>query len=127
MSGTAIHGGNNKEDITSSKVGDKVAMDVNVLSGGEASGGPESGTDATGQDAFATILTPTQVFGHLMIVNEGANAAVVSLDGGTTDDIIRVAGQSVLAFDDIAITTAAIQAKNAGAGENYSDLTIIVW
>lgn len=90
-------------------------------------GTPESGTDATGADTYATVLTPSTTFSHIMIVNEGVNPATVSLDGGATDHFIRIPGQSVQAFDAVTITAVAIQAKNANAGNNYTNLTIIVW
>ena len=87
---------------------------------------PESGTDAVGADAYATVLTPSTAFCHIMIVNEGANPATVSIDAGSTDTFIRVP-TGVFAYDGVAITAVAIQAKNAGAGSNYANLTVTVW
>jgi len=88
---------------------------------------PESGTDTTGADAYATVLTPSTTFEHIMITNEGSNPVTVSIDGGTSDTFIRVPGLSLQAYDGVAITATAIQAKNASAGDNYTDLTITVW
>ena len=87
---------------------------------------PESGTDDVGADTYATILTPSTTFSHIMIINEGGNTAVVSIDGGSTETFKRIP-TGVLAFDGVAITATAIQAKNASSGENYTNLTIIVW
>jgi hypothetical protein len=88
---------------------------------------PESGTDAVGADAYATVLTPSTAFSNIMISNEGSNPATVSIDAGTTDNFIRIPGNCVQTFEGITITAVAIQAKNASAGNNYSNLTITVW
>jgi len=88
---------------------------------------PESGTDDTGADTYATILTPSKSFTHIAIINEGTNPAVVSIDGGSTDTFVRIAGSSYQAFDQVAITATAIQAKNFTAGSNYTNLTVVVW
>jgi hypothetical protein len=87
----------------------------------------ESGTDVTGQDTYATVLTPSEAKTHIMITNEGANAAIVSLDAGVTNTISKVPGGFVMVVDSISVTTAAIQAKNFSAGQNYTNLTISVW
>lgn len=104
---------------------DNTAVRVVVTSGDNSS--PESGTDAVGADTYATILTPSTVFEHILISNEGANPATVSLDAGTTDHFIRIPGGAVEAFDDIEIPATAIQGKNGSAGNNYADLSITVW
>ena len=87
----------------------------------------ESGTDSVGQNAYATVITPTAAKKHLMIINEGPNAAIVSIDGGVTDTIAKMPGGFVTSLDDVSITTAAIQAKNFLAGANYTLLTVYVW
>lgn len=87
---------------------------------------PESGTDATGADTYATVLTPSTTFSRIMMINEGSNPAVVSIDNGVTDTFKRIPGGSVIVHDGVAITTANIQAKNASAGNNYTNLTITV-
>ncbi len=88
---------------------------------------PESGTDDTGANAYATVLTPSKSFEHISIVNEGSHPATVSIDGGSTDTFIRIAGASAQTFDGVAITNTAIQAKNRTTDSNYTDLTITVW
>ena len=88
---------------------------------------PESAIDTTGADAYATVLTPSTTFSKIMISNEGSNPATVSIDAGTTDNFIRIPGNCVQTFEGITITAVAIQAKNANAGNNYSNLTITVW
>ncbi len=88
---------------------------------------PESGTDAVGEDTYATVVTPSTTFEHIMITNEGTNPATVSLDAGITDHFIRVPGASIQAFDGVAVTATAIQAKNASGGNNYANLTVTVW
>ena len=103
-------------------VASDLAMGVSI-----GSAVPESGTDAVGADAYATVLTPSTTFKHISISNEGANPATVSIDGGTTDTFIRIAGNSIQTFDGVSITATAIQAKNASAGSNYANLTIQVW
>ena len=87
---------------------------------------PQSGTDATGADTYATVLTPSANFSRISITNEGANAAIVSIDGGTTDTFIRIPGGFAGTFHAAIRSGVAIQAKNASAGNNYSNLTVTV-
>jgi len=110
----------------------RTGTDVEITEGSvigiSPSGAPESAIDATGQDAYATIITPSRACSHILISNEGANSVTISLDAGTTDNIIKVAAASIVALDGASITAAvAIQAKNQSAGNNYTDLTITIW
>lgn len=83
--------------------------------------------DATGQDAYATVKTPTANASHIIIVLTGSNPAILSLDDGVTDHIF-VAGPSVLALDQVAISSGvAIKAKNGTGGSNYTGLNISIW
>ena len=85
------------------------------------------GLDATCQDDYATILTTTAERHHISISLEGANGAIISFDGGTSDNL-RVPANSCIVLDDVLIATStAIQAKNASAGNNYTNLAITVW
>lgn len=101
--------------------------DVVTVSVG-AAGTPEAqGIDATGQDAYATVITPTADAKHMMVTNEGAEGAIISIDAGVTDQF-TVIGGAIITFDDVDISSAvAIQAKNQNAGSNYTDLAITIW
>ena len=83
--------------------------------------------DATGEDTYATVKTPSAAASHIIIVLTGANPAIISLDAGVTDHIF-VPGASVLALDQVAISSGvAIQAKNGTGGSNYTGLNISIW
>ncbi len=85
------------------------------------------GTDATGQDAYATILTPSSNKSHIQISLDGSNDAIVSVDAGTTDHI-HMPANSIVSLDSFQVTSGvAIQAKNASAGNNYTNLNITIW
>jgi len=85
------------------------------------------GTDATGTDAYATVVTSVAAASHIMIVLQGSNDAIVSIDAGTTDSIPVPAG-SIVVLDNVTIAaTTAIQAKNASAGNNYTNLDLTIW
>ncbi|MCK5603460.1 hypothetical protein KAR91_16365 [Candidatus Pacearchaeota archaeon] len=117
----------NPDFVTATESGTKRALDVNILSGAGTSEAGQSVLDADGQDAYVTVLTPTKAYSHILVSNAGSFDAVVSLDAGATDGIAHVPAGSVLAFDDRAITTAAIQAKNYVGGSNFTLLAITVW
>jgi len=111
-------------NTASVNIGTSDAGTQRVVHGSDAA---ESGTDAVGADTYATILTPSKAFNHILITNQGTEAAIISTDGGTSDNLGRVEGGSIEAYDDYAITTAAIQAKNADAGQNYVNVSVKVW
>ena len=106
------------------------ALEVNVVAGSvtpTATTPQAYGLDATGADAYATIVTTTAIRRHIYMYNSGANDAIVSLDGGTTDHYY-LPGQTAFTFDDVLIANGAnIQAKNGVAGSNYANLYISVW
>jgi hypothetical protein len=88
---------------------------------------PTMGVDAGGQDGYAAILAaPNRVCRHLFVA-VGANGAVISLDGGTTDHL-SVPANTSWCFSGLAIPAlASIRAKNLDAGSNYAGLRISVW
>lgn len=85
------------------------------------------GTDATGQDAYATILTSVAAATHISASLEGTDNAIISVDAGTTDHIL-VPANSIVTLDGLAIAaTTAVQAKNAAASMDYTNLNITIW
>jgi hypothetical protein len=96
----------------------------NVLGG---KGLPTYGVDDTGANAYATVVTGparTCSYAHISV---GANGAIVSFDGGTTDHIAIPANTTWLLEGLLIAASAAIQGKNLVAGSNYADLRISVW
>lgn len=78
---------------------------------------------STASDAATTLITHPgggRTLRRLCVDNRGANAAVVSTDGGTTWPIY-VAGNQRTEVIPIA-ATGNIQIKNAGAGSNLSNV-----
>ena len=94
----------------------------------QTAGAPQAyGIDTTGADTYATIVTASAARTRILITLQGANDAIVSVDGGTTDHIYIPAG-SVISLDNLAIANGvAVQAKNASAGNNYSNLSVTIW
>jgi hypothetical protein len=92
-----------------------------------ASGLPAFGTDAAGQDAHQKVLDcPSRATHHLIAFAE-TNAAILSLNGGTTDHVYVPAGGGV-ALDGLAIPASAeVHAKNAVGGSNFVNLRVMVW
>ena len=85
------------------------------------------GTDATGADTYVTVVTASSAKTHIYILLGGSNDAIVSVDSGTTD-AIYVPANSGLLLDDINIANGAtVQAKNASAGNNYTNIRITIW
>lgn len=122
--------GRTQKDEEFSAVAETVSLEASSVIIGEVTPArtvPESASDATGQDAYATVLTPSATFSRLIVVNGGGFPVTLSIDGGTTDTISRIEGGGTIALDGAAITTSSIQAKNASAGNNYTNLTVIVW
>ena len=101
---------------------------VEVLNGGNPS--QNYAHDATGQDDYATVLTTPDdgVTRHnLLIMLEAGHDAIVSIDGGDTDSFY-VPGNTRWVLSGLAIPpNTAIQAKNAAAGQNYTNLRVQVW
>lgn len=85
------------------------------------------GLDATGADTYATVKTAGALATHILVVNKGANGAIISLDGGTTDHFTVLGGTS-LGLDAVTIAAGVnIQAKNETAGANYTNLYVSIW
>ena len=89
-------------------------------------GHPILGTDAVGANTYASVVTaPKQCrYLHATCIT---NSAIVSIDGGSTDSLVVVAGTERL-FVGLDIPAGAnIQGKNETAGDNYADLHVSVW
>jgi len=85
------------------------------------------GKDALGQNAYATILTPTENGEHVEVVNRGTHPVTVSFDGGTTEHMI-IPGNAVISRDKMKVgKSIAIKAKNTTTDSHYTDLSISVW
>lgn len=94
---------------------------------------PTYGKDATGQNAYAQIIASPRGSGTYenkmytnMLVWCATNDAIVSIDGGASDDIYVSAGKEPMRLDGLTITK-SVQAKNATGGSNYANLVVIVW
>lgn len=97
--------------------------------GAIAGGLPTKGVSAVGADAYAAVATsPGRVCSHMIVeLDAGSGDAIVSLNGGTSDNIYVRAG-TAKAFDGLAIPAeSAIKGKNASAGVNYAHLRVEVW
>lgn len=88
---------------------------------------PESGTDATGADTYATVINGITRECHNLSAYCATHPAVLSLDGGTTDHLPVAAGVQFVFHGMVIPKAAVIQAKNAGAGNNYTAMIISVW
>ena len=89
---------------------------------------PEYGTDAAGEDTYANVIATTSREHHNISAYCATKSAIISLDGGTTGHIFVVAGAPPVQINGISIPKgAAIQAKNAAAGNNYATLSVVVW
>lgn len=85
------------------------------------------GEDAVGDNTYTTIVTANAERHHIFISLGGANDAVVSVDGGATDQFV-IPANSVHTFDGVLIANGAtVQAKNKTLGQNYTDLRITIW
>lgn len=96
-------------------------------------GQPIYGLDAAGQDAYAEIIASPRGSGdeenkeyNNIYVWCATKDAILSLDGGTTDNVYVGAGKEPMKIEGVKITQ-AIQAKNAAAGQNYATLVVIAW
>lgn len=145
------------ETVTGTAVGDKVALDVNVLSGGgdasDVNVSEFGGVAVTiGQQLSSASIPVTQGTSSMQAIGRdatgqdayatvktpsanaahidvscGANGATISLDGGVTDHI-DVPANTTKIYDDVTITSGvAIQAKNLVGGSNYTNLAVSVW
>ena len=90
-------------------------------------GNPVEGTLATGTDAYVKVLdVPDRTCGNLL-VQVDTNDVVISLDGGITDHL-TVKADSSMVLTGLAIGAGVeVQAKNATASENFTDLIVAVW
>jgi len=89
---------------------------------------PAKGYDAAGADAYTDLIAATAREYHNLSVYCATKHAIVSLDGGTTENIFLVAGAPPTVLHGISIPKgAAIQAKNETAGQNYATLALTVW
>lgn len=103
------------------------ALYVNSKDGNASAPDGAYGIDAVGADTYTTVKTTTKACSHISISLGGSNDAVISIDGGTTDNIYMPAN-SIKVYDDYQIGSGVnIQAKNATPGSNYTNLTIEVW
>jgi hypothetical protein len=97
-----------------------------IMSGGTNAGIPPScGWIVAGSDTYVTIIaarTGTDYYNTLSIIC-GTNPAIISLDGGTTDNLYIPAAVWV----DLPVPRlqGAIAAKNAGAGNAYANLYVL--
>jgi len=89
---------------------------------------PTFGYDATGADAYAALATPiaapTVAYTRLVAAC-ATHPAVLSFDAGVTDHAGVVPGATTI-LEGVEIT-GAIQAKNANAGSNFTNLVVMVW
>lgn len=92
-----------------------------------ASGLPTYGGDVVGADAHAKVLDAPARETHYAHVSVGANGAIVSFDGGTTDHVALPADTTWLLEGLVIPASAEIHAKNLSAGNNYADLRVSVW
>ena len=94
---------------------------------------PIFGVIETGANAYAEIIASPRGAGDYenkeytnMIVWCSTKNAIISLDGGVTNNILVEAGKAPMRLDGLKITQ-AIKAKNAVTDQNFIDLTVIVW
>ena len=88
---------------------------------------PAYGTDAAGANAYASVVaarTGEEYYDYL-IAWCTTKSAILSLDGGTTDHAVVLAGQAPMkvSFDQ---RQGAIQAKNLVTDNNYAALYVII-
>lgn len=83
--------------------------------------------DAAGADTYTTVITPATACTHVIISLGGTNDAIISFDGGVTDQLV-VPASSIVVLDAITIAAGvAIQGKNKTSGSNYTNLNISAW
>ena len=89
---------------------------------------PEYGTDATGANTYANVIAAAARECHNIELICTTNDAIVSLDGGTSDNIYVVAGTTPKTLTGVCIPKGAvIQGKNATTDSNYANLRIHIW
>jgi len=116
-------------DKTPFKTSNTGVLYVQEINGdGELGAAPQAyGIDAAGADTYTTVVTAGRDCSHIKISLEGANDAVVSLDGGTTDSFY-IPANSAHVFDGVVIQNGAtVQGKNYTGGSNYTKLTVTIW
>ena len=92
------------------------------------SGLPARDTDATGADAYATVVTgEAREYHHIIAILGSGHDAIISLNGGTGDHI-DIEGGTTVTMDGLKTgSSPVVQAKNTSAGENYTNLRIMIW
>lgn len=89
---------------------------------------PEKGVDAVGENTYANVIAATARECTSIMCECATNDAIVSLDGGTTEHIIVVAGADPIVLHGMSIPAgAAIQGKNETTNSNYATLRIHIW
>lgn len=89
---------------------------------------PEYGVDAAGENTYADVIASAARGCQSIMLECATNDAIVSLDDGTSDHIYVVAGAAPIVLNGVSIPEgAAIQGKNASAGDNYANLRIHIW
>lgn len=90
-----------------------------------------TGTDATGADAYTEVIAAASgnVTYNWLQAQCATENAIISVDGGDTDLALIQAGAAPVTFDlrSSPIIQKSIQAKNAGAGDDFTALHINVW
>lgn len=94
---------------------------------------PIYGKDATGANTYAEIIASPRAAGEYenkeynnLIAFCATKDAIISIDGGTTDNIYVGAGLAPIKLTGLNITQ-AIKGKNGVTDQNYANLVIIVW
>jgi len=82
---------------------------------------------AAGADAYVELgVLPGNIHTMMVLLDPG-NGAVISTDGGVTDNI-EVVQNSAYILDGLDIGKGqSIQAKNLTPGSNYTNLRVFVW
>ncbi len=89
---------------------------------------PTYGADATGADSYTEVIaarsSDTDAYNYA-VAWCSTYGAILSFDGGTTDHVALQAGAAPLKieFDN---KTGAVHAKNASAGQNYTNLYVVI-
>lgn len=127
LSLTVVEPGSHANEGMVSSTGNVTVTGLSGGSDGVVGGLPALGTDETGQNTYEKVVDcPDRTCEHLIVFVE-TNGAIISLDGGTTDNIL-VPGDTGYAMDGLKIDPESeIHAKNAATDSNYANLIIIVW
>jgi len=83
--------------------------------------------DAIGEDTYLDMITAPFDFSYIGMSVE-TKAALVSLDGGSTDNILVMADAEFMVLPGIPGKAGDIvSAKNLTAGQNYTAMRIMIW